>query len=301
MNLELSQQHSVISIAVGDSQSMRAFIDEEGFIWFCLRDVLSAMGTKSQTNNVSRTITDVFGADVLRRHQLDTGFGVKPVTFVHESGVTYLVANGNTPVSKALNIKVHKEIIPTLRKTGRYEEKPLTRDEIFRLAYLENIKVVEEQQVVIEHQNQIIRKTSLASAKQTAKLIEFQPKVEFFDRAAQNTSGSHSLEAASKILGIPHPRKMNIILKTGIAYRKSDHRYKWLKDSSSKIEPITSTLNNGYMEFKLMSIKQADGKMKDVNRPTVTPKGIQRLSELFPLDNLPPEIFEKSHRTKKNP
>ena len=112
----------MLDISIGESKGMRAFMDEDGTIWFCLRDVLSAMGSKTRPADAKVVISDLFGAGSVKTTQLDTGFGIKPTTFVNESGTTYLISQGNTPVSKALNVKIHQDIIPSIRKTGRYEE-----------------------------------------------------------------------------------------------------------------------------------------------------------------------------------
>ena len=112
----------MLDISIGDSEGMRAFMDEDGTIWFCLRDVLSAMGTSTKTNQVIPTITDLFGEGCIQVIPLQTPGGLQKITFVNESGTTYLIAQGNTSVSKALNVKIHQDIIPSIRKTGRYEE-----------------------------------------------------------------------------------------------------------------------------------------------------------------------------------
>ena len=291
----------MLNISIGDSKGMRAFMDEDGAIWFCLRDVLSAMGTKTRPADAKVVISDLFGAGSLKTTQLDTGFGVKPTTFVNESGTTYLIAQGNTSTSKALNVKIHQDIIPSIRKTGRYEEKPTQNVPDSAQKILEGYQLfsamVEDQKANIEAQRQIIRKSASGSAKQAAKIIADKPKVEYFERTVQITEGSISLEEAAKTLSIPHPRKFNAILKNGIAFGRFSNRYKWLKDTPSKIMPLTNTINNGLMEFKQIEVTHANGATSIFRRPMVTQKGLHRLSELFDLDDLPPELFAKSSRS----
>ena len=85
----------VMAISIGNSKNMRAFVDNEGGIWFCLVDVLEALESKSQTNNVSRTITDIFGDGCLSKTPIQDALGrMQNVTFAHESATTYSLDKG---------------------------------------------------------------------------------------------------------------------------------------------------------------------------------------------------------------
>lgn len=121
---------SINTISIGNSKNMRAFVDNEGGIWFCLRDVLEAMGSSTPPSVAKRSVIDIFGDGVIQVNPIQDTLGrMQNVAFAHESATTYLIANGNTEASKNLNKKIHAEILPELRKTGRYELAPKTEAE----------------------------------------------------------------------------------------------------------------------------------------------------------------------------
>lgn len=118
---EITPSASAPAIFAFVSHSIRVvFLD--GNPWFVLRDLLDAMESKTSTNNAVESIKQGLGdgysngipiLDSLNREQ--------QVTIVAEAGATYLVSRSNTDTGRRLNRFLHAEVLPAIRKTGRYE------------------------------------------------------------------------------------------------------------------------------------------------------------------------------------
>jgi prophage antirepressor-like protein len=256
----------------------------DGEPWFVLRDLLKAMETKSRTNDILPVIKDTFGADTILSYQLDTGFGIKPTTLINEAAMTFVVSQGRTETSKALNRKIHQEILPSIRKTGRFEIEPKTEaQKILEVMTLLQNKVQEEEAAKNKALAKV-RNSITPSILQNRKLKEQQPKVEVYDTFLQKDNLSMSLTNAALAQKIPHPRMMINVLKSGIVNGQFNHHYKWLKAGAAK--PITATVNNGFMESKQ---EVNDGISYTAHY--VTPKGQAMLRKMFNPNNLPQEML----------
>lgn len=100
--------------------------------------------------------------------------------FLTEAGLYRMLNRSNKPEAEVFQKWVNKEVLPSIRKTGSYSlqhKTPQTFAEALKLAY--------EQQLVIEEQKQ--------------KLIEAEPKVEFYDTVTGSDT-TIDLGQAAKVL-----------------------------------------------------------------------------------------------------
>lgn len=100
--------------------------------------------------------------------------------FLTEAGLYRMLNRSNKPEAEVFQKWVNKEVLPSIRKTGSYSlqyNTPQTFAEALKLAY--------EQQLVIEEQKQ--------------KLIEAEPKVEFYDTVTGSDT-TIDLGQAAKVL-----------------------------------------------------------------------------------------------------
>ena len=104
----------------GSRQVRTAMID--GAIVFGLADALKAMKSTTTTAQAQSLISEGLGdgynivvpiADSIGREQ-DT-------IFVFEAALTFLISRSRTAIGRGLNKLIHTEILPSIRKTGRYE------------------------------------------------------------------------------------------------------------------------------------------------------------------------------------
>jgi BRO-like protein len=134
-----------------------------------------------------RTSIDVTDSDYVRKFENST-VGETYNRKLHNTGELFLTEAGlyrmlnrsNKPEAEVFQKWVNKEVLPSIRKTGSYSlehKTPQTFAEALKLAY--------EQQLVIEEQKQ--------------KLIEAEPKVEFYDTVTGSNT-TIDLGQAAKVL-----------------------------------------------------------------------------------------------------
>lgn len=125
---DLTPSPSAPAVFAFVSHSIRVvFID--GNPWFVLRDLMDAMGSSTPTTVAIAAIKQGLGEGFNDVKPLETSGGIQEITIVAEAGATYLVSRSNTDTGRRLNRFLHAEVLPTLRKTGRYEipqAKPVT-------------------------------------------------------------------------------------------------------------------------------------------------------------------------------
>ena len=98
--------------------------DKEGEIWFGLRTILQILNYTS----IDKTIHNVIiNKNNMKKYQEIETFPTgkvlnfqKTTYFINESGLYELLMNSNKPLAKAFMNKYLNEIMPTIRKTGKY-------------------------------------------------------------------------------------------------------------------------------------------------------------------------------------
>lgn len=103
-----------------ETTQVRTIADEQGEPWFVLRDLLDAIQSKTTTTAASESINQGLGKGFANDIPLETQGGTQQVTIIAEAAATYLLSRSNTEKGRRLNRFVHVEVLPALRKTGRY-------------------------------------------------------------------------------------------------------------------------------------------------------------------------------------
>ncbi|MDR0829859.1 MAG: hypothetical protein LBN95_07090 [Prevotellaceae bacterium] len=85
--------------------------------WFIAQDVTDALG-------VDRTQTRKLDADEKGVQKIHTPGGTQEMTIVNESGLYNLIFRSNKPEAHVFRKWVTSEILPSIRKTGKYEVVP---------------------------------------------------------------------------------------------------------------------------------------------------------------------------------
>ena len=93
--------------------------------WFCIKDVCDILEIKN-----ARDIPKRLDEDEVRRFNLRGQAG--KTNFTNESGLYALILRSNKKEAKPFRKWITSEVIPAIRKTGKYEEKkkPLTQAEL---------------------------------------------------------------------------------------------------------------------------------------------------------------------------
>jgi prophage antirepressor-like protein len=105
-----------------ESTQVRAISDAQGDHWFVLRELLDAMQSTTTTTAAVESINQGLGDGYVNDIPILDNLGrEQQAIIVAESGATYLLSRSNTETGRRLNRFIHADVLPTLRKTGRYE------------------------------------------------------------------------------------------------------------------------------------------------------------------------------------
>lgn len=115
------------------SFTVRAIVDDAGDPWFVAADVCAALELGNVSAAISRLDDDEKGVI-----SIDTLGGTQQVATVNESGLFSLILGSRKPEAKPFKRWVTAEVLPSIRKTGGYQQAPapieLSRMDILRLA-----------------------------------------------------------------------------------------------------------------------------------------------------------------------
>lgn len=83
--------------------------------WWVLADVCKVLGIENSRNVVSRLDADEKGV-----RQMDTPGGPQKMTIINESGLYSVILRSDKPEARAFKRWVTHEVLPSIRRTGRY-------------------------------------------------------------------------------------------------------------------------------------------------------------------------------------
>ena len=98
-----------------EGSQLRVFADEHGDPWFVATDLCSVLGIGNPRQATTRLDADEKGVI-----STDTPGGVQSVATVNASGLYSLVLGSRKPEAKRFNRWVTHEVLPAIRRTGRY-------------------------------------------------------------------------------------------------------------------------------------------------------------------------------------
>uniref|UniRef100_UPI00158AF826 BRO-N domain-containing protein n=1 Tax=Burkholderia ambifaria TaxID=152480 RepID=UPI00158AF826 len=91
-------------------------IEQDGEVWFVAADVCKVLDHSNSRMAISRLDEDEKGVSTV-----DTLGGQQEVTIINESGLYSLILSSRKPQARAFKRWVTHEVLPSIRKTGRYE------------------------------------------------------------------------------------------------------------------------------------------------------------------------------------
>lgn len=223
--------------------------------WFIGKDVADILGY-SNVNDALKKHVDK--EDKCKRDEIairDTiGRNQKPV-LINESGLYSLVLSSKLPSAKKFKRWVTSEVLPALRKTGQYQVKELSGQELMAKALIEAQSVLAAKDKVIE---------------------EMKPKVVFADAVAT----SHT----SILVG-----ELAKILKQNGIEMGQKRLFAWLREKGYLIKrqgtdynmPTQKAMDLGLFEIKEGSYVNGSGVNITTKTPKVTGKGQQYFINKF--------------------
>lgn len=123
-------------------------VERDGEPWFVLKDVCAVLGLSTPARVAERLDSD----EVSQTHLTDSLGREQETTIVNESGLYNVLLRSDKPEAKPLRKWVTSEVLPSIRKTGSYNQKPLSPVEMFAMQAQINLdqerrlKAVEEKQ-----------------------------------------------------------------------------------------------------------------------------------------------------------
>ena len=98
------------------SKKVRVILDENSEPWWVAKDVCGVLDMVKTDRAVSGLDEDEKGAQ-----KVSTPGGLQEMITISESGLYTLIMRSNKPQAKPFRKWVTSEVLPSIRKTGRYE------------------------------------------------------------------------------------------------------------------------------------------------------------------------------------
>lgn len=96
---------------------VRHFVDDDGVIWFVGKDVANALGYQ----DTDQAIRDHVDEEDKKIYPVKMTGQVRKITVINESGLYNLIFGSKLPSAKKFKRWVTGEVLPSIRKYGRYE------------------------------------------------------------------------------------------------------------------------------------------------------------------------------------
>lgn len=219
--------------------------------WFVGKDVAKILGYKDTSDALKKHVDE---EDKLTRRFADSGQN-REMYIINESGLYSLVLSSKLPSAKKFKRWVTSEVLPALRKTGQYQVKELSGQELMAKA-------------LIEAQNVLAAKDK--------QIQEMKPKVVFADAVAT----SHT----SILVG-----ELAKILKQNGIDMGQKRLFAWLREKGYLIKrqgtdynmPTQKAMELGLFEIKEGSYVNGSGVNITTKTPKITGKGQQYFINKF--------------------
>ena len=219
--------------------------------WFVGKDVADVLGYK----NTSKALSDHVDSEDKGVTKCYTLGGTQNMAIINESGLYSLILSSKLPSAKKFKRWVTSEVLPALRKTGQYQVKELSGQELMAKALIEAQSVLAAKDKQIE---------------------EMKPKVVFADAVAT----SHT----SILVG-----ELAKILKQNGIDMGQKRLFAWLREKGYLIKrqgtdynmPTQKSMDLGLFEIKEGSYVNGSGVNITTKTPKVTGKGQQYFINKF--------------------
>lgn len=213
--------------------------------WFVGKDVAEILGY-GNTRDALAIHVDVEDKAVIHKSEIATlEIPNRGLMMINESGLYSLILSSKLPTAKKFKRWVTSEVLPAIRKTGRYEE-PLTGEELMAKALLEAKSVLS---------NLKIRNSELTVENQIMK-----PKSDYFDELVDRNLLTNLTDTA-KELGIKRKVLINFCL---------ENRYLYRAQKKGTLMPYQKHVQEGLFELKECFNEKSTWKGLQT---MVTPKG----------------------------
>lgn len=192
--------------------------------WFVGRDVASSLGYKDVKGAIHTNVDD----DDKRGWQISTPGGIQTAIVINESGLYSMILRSQLNSSKKFKHWVTSDVLPTIRKTGRYDlvESYKIDDPIERAkAWIKE----QEERKQLEAQNTVL----------VAENEEMKPKARIYDNLIDSRLLTNFRDAAKEI-GISQSQFTGWLEENGYIYRTT----------RGEIRPMERYMESGLFQLK---------------------------------------------------
>ena len=219
--------------------------------WFVGKDVADVLGYQNGSRDINRHVDE----EDRQNYQNGTFDSPRGMTIINESGLYSLILGSKLESAKKFKRWVTGEVLPALRKTGQYQVKELSGQELMAKALIEAQNVLAAKDKVIE---------------------EMKPKALFADAVAT----SHT----SILVG-----ELAKILKQNGIEMGQKRLFAWLREKGYLIKrqgtdynmPTQKAMELGLFEIKEGSYVNGSGVNITTKTPKITGKGQQYFINKF--------------------
>ena len=177
--------------------AIRTIKDERGELFFCGKDVATALGYKVPRKAI---LDHVEEGDVLKRNTPTTS-GIQQMTFINESGVYALILASKLESARRFKHWVTSEVLPSIRKQGGYMV----------------VRPDESDEMIVARAFQIMQATLQRRDEEIARL---KPKADYTDQVLDSVSCLTTTQVA-KGMGMTAMELNRILCQKGIQYGQS--------------------------------------------------------------------------------
>lgn len=187
--------------------------------WFVGKDVAEVLGYAKARNAIAQHVDE---DDALKQGITDSLGRRQETTFINESGLYSLILSSKLPSAKKFKRWVTSEVLPALRKTGQYQVKELSGQELMAKALIEAQSVLAAKDKVIE---------------------EMKPKASYYD-VILNCKGLLATSVIAKDYGWSAIRLNEYLHKKGIQFKQGKT---WLLYQKYATEGYASTKTHEHL------------------------------------------------------
>ena len=199
-------------------------VEHEDKVYFCGRDVATALGYKDPTNAIKQHCKGV-----AIHHPLETAGGVQDTRFITEGDLYRLIFSSKLPAAQDFEAWVVNKVLTTIRRHGVY-----AIDEL-----LDNDEFLEH--AIIQLRSERAKRLAAEQA-----LLEAAPKVSYYDVVLQSDSLLTITEIAEDY-GLS-AKKLNLLLHdAGVQFRQSG---RWFLYARFAEQGYTQSKTHEYDEGK---------------------------------------------------
>lgn len=237
----------------GNPEVRVIWLDDEP--WFVALDVCNVLGYVEAHRAISRLDPD----DRRQATVIDSLGRDQETNIINESGIYELVMRSDKPEARAFRRWVTSDLLPNLRKYGRYG-KPKTREQIIAEGHAAVEEVLAEREIEIAE----ARRSLVVIGRQLAIAAPLAEAA----TALMVSDGVSTIREAAQLLNTGRTRMMNFLL---------DHDIASPDVQTDGYMPYQPHIDAGRFTHRLELVPNGRGGMKNYRTMFVTPKGLDWL------------------------